>query len=317
MLWLEADTEKSLRIEAIKRKSDFMMKNPSINGSELEEFLDFVLRSNQQGISVLDNDAYEQNWSLGQSFLFTVSVVTTIGYGHITPITQIGKLVCVLYGILGIPFTLVFLSAMVQRLLYPTCSLLSLLFASRIADRLSPFNIRLIHLAFLALVFTVFFVLIPSAIFWTIEVGWTYLDAFYFVFISLTTIGLGDYIPGITHNSILLRDIYQACVAGYLLLGLVFMTLTLTVFYDIPQLNLGLRLHKHMDIHITEDQLNDEQKMSDDGLEAAAASLPLNGIRQKLSRISMRRNSISNLFRTNQSDEEHTALTGTGNNAGS
>ena len=32
MLWLEADTEKSLRIEAIKRKSDFMMKNPSING---------------------------------------------------------------------------------------------------------------------------------------------------------------------------------------------------------------------------------------------------------------------------------------------
>ena len=95
------------------------------------------------------------------------------------------------------------------------------------------------------------------------------------------------------------------------------MTLTLTVFYDIPQLNLGLRLHKHMDIHITEDQLNDEQKMSDDGLEAAAASVPLNGIRQKLSRISMRRNSISNLFRTNQSDEEHTSLTGTGNNAGS
>ena len=48
-------------------------------GSELEEFLDFVIRSSQQGISVLDNDAYEQNWSLGQSFLFTVTVVTTIG----------------------------------------------------------------------------------------------------------------------------------------------------------------------------------------------------------------------------------------------
>ena len=56
------------------------------------------------------------------------------GYGHITPITQIGKLVCVLYAILGIPFTLVFLSAMVQRLLYPTCSLLSLLFASRFVE---------------------------------------------------------------------------------------------------------------------------------------------------------------------------------------
>ena len=50
-----------------------------VSGSELEEFLDFVIRSSQQGISVLDNDAYEQNWSLGQSFLFTVTVVTTIG----------------------------------------------------------------------------------------------------------------------------------------------------------------------------------------------------------------------------------------------
>ena len=35
MLWLEAGTEKSLRIEAIKRKSDFMMKNPSINGKNI------------------------------------------------------------------------------------------------------------------------------------------------------------------------------------------------------------------------------------------------------------------------------------------
>ena len=56
--------------------------------------------------------------------------------------------------------------------------------------------------------------------------------------------------------------------------------------------------------------------MSDNGL-GAAATVPLNGIRQKLSRISMRRNSISNLFKTNQNDEEHTALTGTGNNTGS
>ena len=60
----------------------------------------------------------------------------------------------------------------------------------------------------------------------------------------------------------------------------------------------------------------DGQNMSDNGL-GAAATVPLNGIRQKLSRISMRRNSISNLFKTNQNDEEHTALTSTGNNTGS
>ena len=40
----------------------------------------------------------------------------------------------------------------------------------------------------------------------------------------------------------------QTYFSVYLLLGLIFMTLTMTVFYDIPQLNLGLQLHSYADI---------------------------------------------------------------------
>ena len=36
----------------------------------------------------------------------------------------------------------------------------------------------------------------------------------------------------------------------YLLLGMVLMSLTLTVFYDIPQLNLGFNLHTYSDIRL-------------------------------------------------------------------
>lgn len=38
----------------------------------------------------------------------------------------------------------------------------------------------------------------------------------------------------------------------YLLIGLLFMSLTVTVYYEIPQLNLGLHLHHHRDLYATE-----------------------------------------------------------------
>ena len=54
-----------------------------------------------------------------------ISDNSTSGYGHIYPITATGKAACILYAVIGIPFTLIFLSALVQRLLAPTFKLLS------------------------------------------------------------------------------------------------------------------------------------------------------------------------------------------------
>ena len=48
-------------------------------GTEFEQMLLFVTESSKRGIGVLDSQIIDHNWSMGQSLLFTVTVVTTVG----------------------------------------------------------------------------------------------------------------------------------------------------------------------------------------------------------------------------------------------
>ncbi|KAM3956442.1 potassium channel subfamily K member 1 [Aphomia sociella] len=234
---LEAPLENQIRLDVIRAKQDFMVKHPGVTDDDLETLLDEVVRASNRGVSASRNSSGGPNWSFGQSLFFSSTVVTTIGYGHVTPLSKPGKLFCMVYALLGIPLTLVLLSALVERLLLPATAMLRALNAS-LGHLYRPFTIRLVHLTIIVTTLVIFFLVVPATVFANLEPDWDFLDSFYYCFISLTTIGLGDYIPGDSPGQPY-RPIYKVATTFYLLIGLTFLMLTLTVFYDIPQLNLS------------------------------------------------------------------------------
>ncbi len=134
------------------------------------------------------------------------------GYGHVTPLSEGGKIFCIVYALIGIPMTLMLLTALVDRLMVPTTWLLRYLNA-KLGHLYQPFNIRVFHLLAIATLLVVCFFLVPAGVFNLLEPDWNYLDSIYYCFISLTTIGLGDYIPGDSPNQPL-RPLYKIGTTG-------------------------------------------------------------------------------------------------------
>ncbi|KAK2703307.1 hypothetical protein QYM36_018222 [Artemia franciscana] len=155
-----------------------------------------------------------------------------------------------IYGIVGIPMTLIFFTSLVDRLMVPTTALLHYL--ARRLRRHNHFRVQCIHLTISFLTLLGFFFCLPAAIFNYLEDGWGYLDSLYYCFISLTTVGLGDYIPGDSPYQ-QYRSLYKILTTIYLLFGLVVMVLILNIFYEIPELNFGNMFLLKSDEYIPKD----------------------------------------------------------------
>ncbi|KAK9871371.1 hypothetical protein WA026_011627 [Henosepilachna vigintioctopunctata] len=242
---LERPGEVSMRLRVESMVQNFLRTYPNVSDQALEDLIKEVVAASNRGVSAIRNATGESNWSFGQSFFFTSTVLTTIGYGHVTPLSRAGKIFCMVYAIVGIPLTLVLLSALVARLLVPTVWLLQWL-NSRLGHMYQPLNIRILHLFIIVLFLLIVFLLIPAAVFAQFEPDWDYMDSLYYCFISLTTIGLGDYIPGDSPSQPY-RPLYKISTTVFLYMGITFLMLTLAVFYDIPQLNLGFLFTSNSD----------------------------------------------------------------------
>ncbi|CEF71543.1 Potassium channel subfamily K member 18 [Strongyloides ratti] len=62
--------------------------------------------SNNNNNNEINDKISIMDWSFGSSIIFAFSVITTIGYGHVAPMTTSGRIFTIIYGLIGVPFTL-------------------------------------------------------------------------------------------------------------------------------------------------------------------------------------------------------------------
>ncbi|CAL8339567.1 unnamed protein product [Lota lota] len=157
-----------------------------------------------------------RQWKFAGSFYFAITVITTIGYGHTVPCTDAGKAFCMIYAVLGIPLTLVMFQSLGERM---NTLVRCLLRHAKRSVGLWDVEVSMGNMVLVGLLFCTSTLCVGAAAFAHLE-GWTFFHAFYYCFITLTTIGLGDLVALQKSDALQRRAPYVTFCFTYILVGL-------------------------------------------------------------------------------------------------
>ncbi|XP_071490535.1 potassium channel, subfamily K, member 16-like [Diadema antillarum] len=225
--YLEYDNE-TVNRSGLRLLRDQLLANfTCLTEEAISDFVRALSESGDIASLVTNATSLSSNWDFSSAFFFSGTVVTTIGYGGIAPKTFGGQLMCIGYAALGIPLTAWLLASLggfyqegFERYMAKTDELLK-----RAVCRL-----RVRRTLLWLLVLTVsyaMFLFLPAGVFVYLE-GWTFHVAHYYSFITLTTIGFGDYIATL-HGSSAEHWIYDILITIWNIFGLSYLAVLITV----------------------------------------------------------------------------------------
>ncbi|KAK3748850.1 hypothetical protein QZH41_018737, partial [Actinostola sp. cb2023] len=184
---LESDHDKTLYHKYQGQKL-YYLKKYNMTEKELHSLMMELSYMKKKGFA----SAYKNYWGFYHSFWFSITVITTMGFGHIVPETFSGRLFCIVCALLGIPLNLLVLKNVgqtISRLI--TNIICKVEWSLRRVESPKHQNVKCAVVSFSLMVAVI---LIGGGLD-TIFDGWTFFDGVYFNFIALSTIGFGDLFP--------------------------------------------------------------------------------------------------------------------------
>ncbi|CAL7937682.1 unnamed protein product [Xylocopa violacea] len=251
---------------------------------KLMEFEEQLHTAHEAGVHTYSG---QRSWTFLNAVVYCLTVITTIGYGHISPSTNTGRAITIVYAIFGIPIFLIiladfgklftriikFLWAFVRRLYYTgSCrkvrrtgpvqevmkgvQLVYDLATFKRPSQINPEDIEEMqkqtqqsqtvlnldgnapetpatpamstfaiddefNLPISVAIFILLGYIFIGATLFCLSEGWGFFESFYFVFISMSTIGFGDYVPK--------HPVYMMCSIIYLVFGLALTSMCINV----------------------------------------------------------------------------------------
>ncbi|XP_069879938.1 potassium channel subfamily K member 5 [Dipodomys merriami] len=210
--WKEA--KKTYYTERVRLLKEF----PCLGQEGLDKILRVVSEAAGQGVAITGNQTFN-NWNWPNAMIFAATVITTIGYGNVAPKTSTGRLFCVFYGLFGVPLCLTWISALGKFFGGRAKRLGQFLTRRGVSLRKAQITCTAIFIVWGVLVHLV----IPPFVFMVTE-EWKYIEGLYYSFITISTIGFGDFVAGV-NPSANYHALYRYFVELWIYLGLAWLSL--------------------------------------------------------------------------------------------